>query len=188
MKFIAVYCGASEGNRAVYARAARELGQWIVQNDYGLVYGGGRAGLMGEIANTVIENHGYVWGVIPHFLVERELAFTRASRLEEVSDMSERKNRMLQIADCCIALPGGPGTIEEMAEAYSWARLGKNVNPCIFLNIDSYYEPLKTMYEQMVTNGFLTVRDYKKLLFTADLRDINPFIRDYSAPQVRTYN
>ncbi|MDD9149059.1 TIGR00730 family Rossman fold protein [Sporolactobacillus sp. CQH2019] len=187
MKYIAVYCGASAGNSKIYANVARRLGTWLVQNRYGLVYGGGRVGLMGEIAKTVVDNKGYVWGIIPRFLAERKLAFTEVTKLEEVADMSERKARMLHIADCCIALPGGPGTLEEITEAFSWARLGKNASPCIFLNINGFYDPLKMMYQQMVGRGFLTEKDYKKLLFTENLDDINPFIENYSAPQIRQY-
>ena len=184
---IVVYCGASEGNSPIFKAAAVNLGEWIAQNGYTLVYGGGKVGLMGLIADTVLANGGEVIGVIPSFLVDRELAHPNLTTLEIVDTMSTRKAKMLKLGDACIALPGGPGTLEEITEVVSWARVGQNDNPCIFLDVNGFYQPVKAMYDSMVDNGFLTQADRDKTLFSDSLSEIDGFIGSYEAPGVRQY-
>ena len=140
---ITVYCGASVGNNVAHQQAAIALGQWIAARQYTLVYGGGNAGLMGLLANTVLENGGKVIGIMPTFLQERELAHTGLTEMITVRSMPERKSKMIELGDVYIALAGGPGTLEEITEVISWARIGQNNNPCILFNSDGYYEPLK---------------------------------------------
>jgi TIGR00730 family protein len=184
---ITVYCGASLGNQPEYQQAAVTLGQWIAQKKYTLIYGGGRAGLMGLLADTVLANGGKVIGIIPAFLQARELTHSGCTKLIVVNSMAERKANMLKLADACIALPGGPGTLEEITEVYSWTRLGKNPHPCILFNTNGFYEPLRAMYQRMVETDFLTETYFKKLLFSDNFTEIERFIAEYQPPEIRTY-
>jgi len=184
---IAVYCGASLGNKPLFVEAAKELGRWIAENGHTLVYGGGKAGLMGVIADEVLGRGGEVIGVIPTFLVERELSHPNLSQLHIVNSMSERKNMMIQLANCYIALPGGPGTLEEIAEVISWARIGQHQNPCILFNSGGYYNKLKQFFDDMVENGFLTDGDNRAILFTDSFHEMEQHIADYKPLEVRTY-
>ncbi|GEN86765.1 TIGR00730 family Rossman fold protein [Oceanobacillus sp. FSL W8-0428] len=184
---IAVYCGASLGSNTAYQDAAQKVGKWIAEKNNTLVYGGGKAGLMGVVADEVLANNGEVIGIIPDFLVERELSHANLTTLEIVDSMSVRKNRMIALSDCYIALPGGPGTLEEIAEVISWARVGQNQNPCILFNQNGYYDSLARFYDEMVENGFLSVQDRERILFTDSLEEIEVFISDYTPPEVRKY-
>lgn len=185
---ISVYCGASLGNNEVYIEAAKALGKWIAHNGHTLIYGGGKAGLMGVIADEVLLHNGEVIGIIPSFLVDRELSHPNLTHLEIVNSMSERKNKMIELGDCYIALPGGPGTLEEISEVISWARIGQHQNPCILLNVDGYYNKLKDFYNDMVTSGFLTKSDQKAMLFTNSFVELEQYIEDFAPLAVRTYS
>lgn len=182
-----MYCGANKGNFPIYEQAAIELGKWIVKSKNRLVYGGGRAGLMGTLAYTVLNSGGEVIGVIPTFLQERELAHEGLTEQHIVDSMSERKMKMLALGEVCIALPGGPGTLEEITEMISWSRVGQNMNPCIFYDQSGYYAPLEKMYDSVVENGFLTKTDRDKILFSSSLEEISEFIKVYTPPSVRRY-
>ncbi|MBK3914489.1 TIGR00730 family Rossman fold protein [Listeria ivanovii subsp. ivanovii] len=186
---IVVYCGASKGNDPAYQQAAKKLGEWIVEQKHTLVlvYGGGKIGLMRVIADTVIKGEGEVIGVMPQFLMERELAHTNLTKMYSVHTMAERKQKMLDLGDVCIALPGGPGTLEEITEMISWSRIGQNPNPCILFNENGFYEPLRDLYDNMVKNDFLTQTDRDKTLFSNSLKEINQFIIDYVPAEVRRY-
>lgn len=177
---IAVYCGASLGTKEIYTEAAKWLGKWIANNGHTLVYGGGKAGLMGVIADAVLLHNGEVIGIIPTFLADRERSHPKLTQLEIVNTMSERKNRMVELGDCYIALPGGPGTLEEISEVISWARIGQHQNPCIIYNVDGYYEPLKDFYESMVQNGFLAEVDKKAMYFCDSIFEIEQYIELYA--------
>ena len=187
MKRIAVYCGADTGNDQTHQEATIALAHYLVDHELELVYGGGGVGLMGLLANKVLDTGGKVNGVMPKQLVDRSAAFTRLTDLKIVDDMATRKATMLSLADACIALPGGPGTLEEIIEAFSWARIGNNTNPCIFFNVSGYYDPLKTMFDEMTKKDFLTAEDRKKLLFSDSLDEIFEFIATYQPPKIRTY-
>ncbi|WP_073504839.1 TIGR00730 family Rossman fold protein [Staphylococcus succinus] len=184
---IIVYCGASKGNKEEYQNSAIQLGEWIAKNNHSLVFGGGNAGLMGILANTVIHNNGKTIGVMPTFLQERELAHDNLDELIIVESMSERKETILEKGDVCIALPVGPGTLEEITEVVSWTRVGQNDNPCIFFNTNHYYTLIQQFYDQMVSNGFLTQADRDKILFSNSFEEIEDFIKNYKAPKVRSY-
>jgi len=142
MKRICVFCGSSPGARPEYAEAAREMGKALAMRDIGLVYGGGNVGLMGEVATAAVEAGGEVIGVIPQWLVDREVAYTDLKDLRVVGSMHERKALMAGLSDGFIALPGGLGTIEEFFEAATWAQLGIHKKPCGLLNIYGYYDNL----------------------------------------------
>ncbi len=184
---ITVYCGANLGTQDIYKQTTSQLGKWIATNGHTLVYGGGKVGLMGVIADSVLANKGKAIGVMPTFLKDRELAHESLSELIIVNTMTERKLKMFELGDCYIALPGGAGTLEEIAEMVSWARIGQNNNPCIFLNIGGYYDNLKRFYQDMVDNGFLTADDMDKILFTDCFEEIDSFVKSYKPPKVREY-
>lgn len=184
---ITVYCGANQGKNPVYKQAAIELSEWIVKNNNNLVYGGGKVGLMGIIADTVLQLGGEVIGVIPVFLKDREMAHKHLTKLYTVTTMDERKRKMLDLGNACIALPGGPGTLEEITEVFSWARVGQNNKPCIFYNVNHYYDLIEQFYNRMVTEEFLSIEDRNKLLFSNSLDEINTFIQNYQPPFIRTY-
>ncbi|WP_413627021.1 TIGR00730 family Rossman fold protein [Fructilactobacillus vespulae] len=187
MKSIAVYCGAASGNDIKYQEATKQLANWIVTNDYQLVYGGGGFGLMGLLAQTVLKLGGKVYGIMPKELFERGAAQTGLTDFEVVENMSIRKRRMLELSDACIALPGGPGTLEEISEAFSWARIGDNNNPCVLFNVFGYYDSLKDFFDEMTEKEFLTQHDRDKLLFSDSLITIDKFINSYIPPEVRKY-
>ncbi|MDO4432157.1 MAG: TIGR00730 family Rossman fold protein [Aerococcaceae bacterium] len=180
---ITIYCGASFGNDECYATAARKIGQWIADNGHSLVYGGSKVGLMGIVADTVLANGAEAIGVMPAFLQEKELAHESLSQLHIVDDMSQRKRKMIELGDVYMALPGGPGTLEEISEVISWSRIGQNANPCILFNENGYYDCLQAQFQRMVDNGFLTQDDYGKILFSSDLEVIQAFIERYEPPK-----
>lgn len=184
---ITVYCGANVGNKKIYQDVTVKLGKWIAENGHTLIYGGGQVGLMGLIADTVLENGGKVIGIIPEFLTKREPLHKHLTELKIVETMAERKALLLELGEACIALPGGTGTLEEITEVYSWARIGKNPNPCVFFNIDGFYEPMKQMYHTVAKAGFMREEDLDKLLFSDDLTQIEKFIANYQAPEFRVY-
>ena len=184
---ITVYCGASVGNNPTHQQATIELGKWIAQNNHTLVYGGGSAGLMGLIADTVLDHGGKVIGIMPTFLQEREIAHKRLTQLITVESMTERKLKMYELGEAYIALAGGLGTLEEISEMISWARIGKNDHPCIFFNSDNFYQPLQQFLRHMVNQGFLTQGDFEKTLFTTETAEITHFIQYYVPPEIRRY-
>ena len=156
MKRVAVYCGANPGKNPIYTQAAIDVADWLAQHHLDLVYGGGGVGLMNVLAERAIKNGTYTIGIMPQFLVDREIAAPHLDEFYVTDDMDERKAKMLSLADACLALPGGPGTLEEISEAFSWARVGQNPNPCAFYNVNGYYDKLADFFDHMVTEGFLT--------------------------------
>ncbi|MDT6951582.1 LOG family protein [Companilactobacillus alimentarius] len=187
MKNIAVYCGASSGNQKIYQLNTQKLGYWLVENNYGLVYGGGNKGLMNLLANSVIEKNGFVHGIITQKLYDRNLAHNKLSELEIVNNMSQRKEAMLNDSIANIALPGGPGTLEEISEAFSWTIIGESNHPCIFYNINHYYDELETFFDSMTQEDFLDIKARNTLLFSDSLDEIGHFIANYLPPKLRRY-
>jgi len=137
MKTLCIYCGSSPGGRPEYAAAALAAGQALVRRGIGLVYGGGNVGMMGQVADAVIEAGGEVIGVIPHHLADKELAHERATQMIRVDSMHERKQRMADLSDGFIALPGGIGTLEELFETLTWLQLGLHRKPIGLLNVEA---------------------------------------------------
>ena len=176
---ITVFCGANNGKSELYKENAIELGKWIANKNHTLVYGGGKIGLMGVIADTVLENNGEVIGIMPQFLVDREISHDSISEMIVVDDMSERKTRLVDLGDVFIALPGGPGTLEEISQVISWVRVGKKDAPCILMNVNGYYDFLEQYFDKMVEEGFLTIEDRKNTLFTDNIEEMEQFIADY---------
>ena len=163
MLSICIFCGSSTGKNSSYKGAAVELGQLMAEKNLTLVYGGGNIGLMGEIAQSVIKAGGKAIGVIPQFLVEKELVYTNLTKIHVVDSMHERKAMMVKLADAFIALPGGFGTLEETVEVLTWAQLGLHRKPIGLLNIDGYYDSLNVFFDHMVAEDFL-MREYKDML------------------------
>lgn len=163
---VCVFCGSAAGARPAYATAARALGSLIAARGLGLVYGGASVGLMGLVADAVLAAGGEVVGVIPAALEARELAHAGVSRLEVVASMHERKARMSELADAFVALPGGMGTLEELAEMLTWAQLGIHSKPCGVLDVDGYWQPLIAFFDHAVQERFLRP-EHRSLLITA---------------------
>ncbi len=152
---ICVYCGSSNGNNPKVLTAAREFGKQIAQNQHSLVYGGSSLGVMGTLADSVMENGGEVIGVIPENLFSKEVAHTEITQLITVADMHERKSRMADLADAFVAMPGGFGTMEELFEIITWNQIGIIDKPITLLNVQSFYDPLIQMVDQAVDTGFI---------------------------------
>ncbi|MCY0387729.1 TIGR00730 family Rossman fold protein [Robbsia sp. Bb-Pol-6] len=155
MQAVCVYCGSAFGTRDTYREAATALGQALAAAGITLVYGGGRVGLMGRIADAVLAAGGRAIGVIPQLLVDREVAHTGLSELHVVADMHERKRMMADLCDGFIAMPGGAGTLEELFEVYTWAQLGYHNKPIGLLNVAGFYDPLLAMLRHTAQEGFL---------------------------------
>lgn len=152
---ICVFCGSSKGKNPVFAEAARELGHLIAKNSHDLVYGGGNVGLMGIVADAILANGREVVGIIPQFLKDREVAHHGITRLEVVQSMHQRKQRMADLSNAFIALPGGWGTLEEVAEILTWRQLGLIHSPIILLNVNNFFGPLIAQLNAMVDEGFV---------------------------------
>lgn len=152
---ICVYCGSRPGTEAAYAAAAMAVGQWIGQHGGQLVYGGGRTGLMGIVAEATQQAGGRVVGVIPQALVDKEVANTRCDELHVVANMHQRKAMMAERSDAFVALPGGIGTFEELFEVWTWRQLGYHGKPIGLLNVAGYYDAMLEFLNASVTQGFL---------------------------------
>ncbi len=152
---LCVYCGSREGNSPAYAAVAREVGTWIGQHNGQLVYGGGRNGLMGILADATLAAGGRVVGIIPKALVEKEWAHTGCTELHVVATMHDRKRLMAEHADAFLALPGGIGTLEEFFEVWTWRQLGYHDKPVGLLNSTGYYDSLLKFLGDSVNAGFM---------------------------------
>lgn len=152
---LGVYCGSNAGSRPAYQEMATHLGTAMAHRGIGLVYGGGKVGLMGAVADAVLGGGGEVIGVIPDHLVRAEVAHEGLSELEVVGSMHERKARMADLSDGFIALPGGFGTYDEVLEMLTWNQLGLVAKPVVFLDVDGFFEPLLAMFDTAVASGFV---------------------------------
>lgn len=162
-----MFCGSSAGSNPAYASAARALGGTLAARGIGLVYGGGSIGLMGILADATLAAGGEVEGVIPRALQLRELAHAGLTALHVVSSMHERKAKMAELAEAFVALPGGMGTLEELAEILTWAQLGLHAHPCGLLDVAGYYRPLIAFLDHAAGEGFLRP-EHRRLLLVAE--------------------
>ena len=165
---VCVYCGSSTGERPEYANAARELGTLLAKRKIRLIFGGGSVGLMGVLADAALDGGGHVTGVIPHGLRTAELAHEGVTEMIEVDSMHDRKQRMLELSDAFIALPGGIGTMDELFETWTWLQLGIHVKPVGLLNVGGYYDPLIAFLRRMSRHGFLRTEHLESLLIDVD--------------------
>jgi uncharacterized protein (TIGR00730 family) len=155
LKRVCVYCGSHDGARPSYLQAARDMGSLLAQRNLQLVYGGGRTGLMGALADSVLAHGGKVIGVIPRSLATREIAHLELADLRVVDSMHERKALMVKLSDAFIALPGGFGTLEEFCEVLTWAQLGFHSKAHGLLNTDRFYDPLLAFFDHVVSENFV---------------------------------
>ncbi|WP_290721468.1 MULTISPECIES: TIGR00730 family Rossman fold protein [Exiguobacterium] len=187
MDRLAVFCGSKDGASPVFREAAGTLGQALAARGIGLVYGGSRVGTMGAVADATLAAQGQAIGVLPHFLQEKELAHPGLTELHLVHSMHERKAKMSELADGFIILPGGPGTMEEFFEVFTWAQLGLHEKPCGVLNIEGYYDPLIALFDTMERQGFLIPEHRAMLIVESNPDRLLERFATYEAPHVKTY-
>ena len=174
-----MFCGASPGARPVYREATSELARLLVANGIGVVYGGGGVGLMGALADAVLEEGGEVIGVIPRALVDREIAHRDVADMRVVGSMHERKALMAELADAFVALPGGLGTLEELFEVYTWAQLGLHRKPCALLDVAGYYDGIADFLTHAVEERFVREEHREMLIVESDPRVLLERLRDF---------
>lgn len=179
---VCVYCGSSLGRRQVYADGAQALAIAIVRRGWQLVYGGARVGIMGLIADTVLQHGGWAIGVIPESLVEKEVAHEGLSELHVTQSMHERKTKMAELADSFVALPGGLGTFEEIFEIWTWAQLGFHAKPVGLLNVAGYYNSLAKMLDHAVEEDFVKPMHREMLAVESDPEKLFERFEEYQPP------
>jgi hypothetical protein len=179
---LCIYCGTAFGDDPAYLAAATAIARLIAEQGFGVVYGGAKVGLMGAVADAALAAGGKVIGIMPRALIEREIAHLGLSEMHVTDTMHERKALMEQVSDGFIALPGGPGTLDEMIEQWTWGVLGIHAKPCGFLNVKGYYDPLREMIARIVTAGFVDRRFEEMLIFTDDPAELLARFRSYAAP------
>jgi uncharacterized protein (TIGR00730 family) len=187
MKSVCVFCGSSTGNDPLYTDAARRMGEAIVRRDLTLVYGGGRIGLMGEIARSVLENGGRAVGVIPEALLRKELAYDDLTELHVVRTMHERKQMMADLADGFVAMPGGYGTFEEFCEVLTWSQLGIHHKPCALFNVNGYYDGMLALFDHAVAEGFVRPLHRSMVLAAAEPDVLLNAMERYEPPVVEKW-
>ncbi|RJQ78040.1 TIGR00730 family Rossman fold protein [Pseudonocardiaceae bacterium YIM PH 21723] len=180
---ICVYCGSATGRGERFARVAREVGEYLAKNGIGLVYGGATVGTMGIVADGALSMGGEVIGVLPENLTHGELPHRGLTDLRLVGTMHERKALMAELSDGFIALPGGAGTLDELAEIWTWAQLGMHDKPIGLLNVDGFYDPLMAFVDRMVDEEFLRPGRREMLLLDTDIDRLVQRFRDYVPPQ-----
>lgn len=187
MKRLCLYCGSSPGSRTDYADAARAVGPAFAERGLGLVYGGGNVGMMGKIADAVLESGGEVIGVIPHHLADKELAHEGATQMIRVGSMHERKQKMADLSDGFIALPGGIGTLEELFETLTWLQLGLHAKPIGLLNVAGFFDHMLGFLDHMVNERFLKP-EHRSLLLVDDRIDrLIDRMAVFSAPEAEKW-
>jgi uncharacterized protein (TIGR00730 family) len=174
IKSICVYCGSGPGTNPAFMEAARRFGRTLAENRIGLVYGGGSAGLMGACAEAVLDHGGFVTGIIPEFLTDREHMLMRAQERIITRDLHERKRLMFERADAFVALPGGVGTLEELVEQLTWAQLGRHRKPILIANIDHFWDPLRALLQHMEKLQFIRAGLDVNLLVAERIEDVLP--------------
>lgn len=187
MKNICVYCGSNLGKRPEYQDAARNLGREMATRGLGLVYGGASVGIMGAVADAVLDHGGKVVGVIPYSLATKEVSHDGLDQLIVVDSMHERKAKMAELSDGFIALPGGWGTIEEIFEMLTWAQLGHHQKPCGLLNVESYYDDLGRFLEKAIENQFVKEQFRPMMMIGDSPSDLLDRFGNYRAPRVKKW-
>lgn len=188
MRRICVFCGSSPGNQPEYLQAAEHLGLVLLERNLGLVYGGARVGLMGQLAEIVLQGGGEVIGVIPAGLVEREVAYQDLSDLRVVDTMHERKALMAELSDGFLGLPGGLGTLEEFLEALTWGQLGMHAKPCGLLNVNGYFDHLLAFMDRAVADTFVQDEHRAMLLVHEDPVQLLEQFETYQPPDIDKAN
>lgn len=187
MKRICVYCGSRSGGKAEYAAVASTLGQTLAEQQLTLVYGGASVGLMGAIADSVLEHGGEVIGVMPKALVDREIAHSGLTDLRIVESMHARKATMAELSDAFVAMPGGLGTLEELFEILTWSQLGLHRKPCALLNIRHFYDPLIHFLDEATYEGFIQYHHRRMLVIANSPHSLIELLREYQAPEAKQW-
>lgn len=185
IKSICVFCGSSNGAQTLYKETAYALGAELAKNETRLVYGGGSVGLMGAVADGVLDHGGYVVGVMPQGLFPREIDHPRVQELHSVETMHQRKAMMAELADAFVALPGGFGTYEELFEVITWAQLGIHNKPILVLNTAGYYQPLLELVAHGKAQGFIRTHDHELVLSAEHIADVLPSLRSATTQAFR---
>jgi uncharacterized protein (TIGR00730 family) len=184
LKRVSVFCGSSPGASKIYIEEAERLGTQLAKEGLTVVYGGARVGIMGTVASSALKAGGEVIGVIPKMLMEREIAHTELTELIVVNTMHERKAKMEELSDGFITLPGGPGTMEEFFEVYTWAQLGEHQKPIGMLNSNHYYDKLLTFFDHMIDEQFLRPEYQSMILVEKDPIQLIEKFRNYEPPEL----
>ena len=184
MKTLCVYCGSNPGSRPEYGRAAKSLAREFLAQGIDLVYGGAKVGIMGMIADTMLEGGGRVIGIMPQALVEKEVSHPGLTELKIVSSMHKRKALMAELSDGFIALPGGLGTLEELLEVLTWAQLGFHSKPCGLLNVLGFYDHLKSFLDFSTGEGFIMEAHRAMLVVEENPQTLIHKFMTYEAPKV----
>lgn len=187
MERICVYCASNDGVRPEYLESARTMGRLLAERGIAIVYGGGRTGLMGALADSALAAGGEVIGVMPHALVEREVAHHGLTSLQVVDSMHERKLLLAEMADAFIALPGGLGTLEELFETWTWAQLGVHCKPVALLDVASYWKPLVHFMAHVEAEGFLRGTPQEWLVIDSDANRLLDQLATFTPPTVRRW-
>lgn len=187
MKNICVFCGSAVGKNPIYKQTAQELGLLFVKKQIRLIYGGGRVGLMGIMADTVMQNGGKVVGIIPQFLIEMEVAHSRLSEMIMVKTMHERKKRMTDMAQGFVVMPGGIGTMDEFFEVFTWAQLGLHTKPIGLLNTNGFFDKLLAYIDFAVEEGFVKAQSREMMLIETDAEHLIESMQNYEANHVKKW-
>jgi uncharacterized protein (TIGR00730 family) len=179
---LCVFCGSSSGCNPVYKQTAERLGELLAERDISLIYGGGKVGLMGVLADSCLAKGGRVVGVIPQLLVDKEVAHGGLTQLHVVGSMHQRKALMADLADAFLALPGGFGTWEEFFEVLTWSQLGLQRKACALLNVEGYYDPLLALADRAVRDGFLRSATRDLIVADTNLEQILQRVSEHQAP------
>ncbi len=170
---LCVYCGSAKGAKS-HLDNARKLGRQLAERSITLVYGGGRVGVMGQIADATLAAGGEVVGIIPRFLDEYEIGHTQVTRLEVVDSMHERKARMAELSDGFVILPGGIGTLEELFETLTWKQLGLHTKPIVIVDLDGYWQPVRHLLDSIIEQGYARPENAELLTFVDKVDDVFP--------------
>ena len=181
---IAVFCGSSPGYDPSYCASAEELASFLVSRKIKIVFGGGKIGVMGALAEACLQNEGEIVGVIPKFLTHKEVVHTGLTELILTDNMHQRKAIITELSDAYIILPGGYGTMEEFFEVLTWAQLGLHSKPIGILNVDGFYNALIQQVDSMVDNGFLKEENKRMILISDSIEDLFTQLKEYQAPMV----
>ena len=174
---IAVYCGSVSGNEAFYTEKAAAFGSWMAEQGHTLIYGGAQGGLMGAISNAVLEGGEKVIGVLPAVESIQKRRHPGLTEYIETKYMAERKAKMIELADAFVALPGGPGTLDEISDVISLARLHLVDAPCVLFDMNGFYQPLKAVLEGMEKAGFAELEDFANVMISEDMIEIGAFLK-----------
>lgn len=182
---VAIYCGSSFGNNEIYTEQTRVLAEKLALNDMNIVYGGSLQGLMGIISNESLRYKNKVFGVITYDLVKKEIENKNITEIFKVDTINERKEKMEELADAFITLPGGYGTFEEIFEVLSNAQMGYHKKPCAFLNLNGYYDKLFEFLENSAKEGFIAKRFVDMIIVSDNIDEIIEKIKNYEAPKAK---